>query len=360
MKILQIIDSLAMGGAEKLIVETVPLLVNRGFQVDVVLLNGEKTHLYEDLKSLNCCTIYSLGKSVYNPFHIIKLIPFFYRYKIVHVHLFPAQYFAAIAQLFTFKKNQFFFTEHNTSNKRLENSKYRWIEKLIYSRYKNVICITNEVKQVLVNKLNLSPSKLVVVQNGINIDNINKSKVSSRVNFGFTSDDKLLIMVAAFRQQKDHETVIECLSGLPSQYKLVFVGDGEKRDTIESIISQKNLSDRIVLLGLRTDVYELIKMSDIAILSSHWEGFGLAAAEAMACGIPTIASNVDGLAQVVSGGGILFEKGNVNDLRDRILELENKIYYSAVKENCLNKASEFDISKMIDKLIVIYRDLCKK
>lgn len=49
-------------------------------------------------------------------------------------------------------------------------------------------------------------------------------------------------------------------------------------------------------------------MADIAILSSHWEGFGLAAVEAMACGTPLIASNVDGLAQVVDSGGLLFEK----------------------------------------------------
>ncbi|MCH5719945.1 glycosyltransferase [Niabella hibiscisoli] len=67
-------------------------------------------------------------------------------------------------------------------------------------------------------------------------------------------------------------------------------------------------------MGQRGDVYQLIKMCDLAILSSHWEGFGLSAVEAMACGVPLIASNVSGLSQVVADGGLTFEKGNEKDL----------------------------------------------
>ncbi|MDM1405487.1 glycosyltransferase [Myroides marinus] len=354
MKIIHIIDSLGIGGAERLITDIVPNLVEKGNKVDVVLLNGEKTHLYKELESLNCCKIYSLGKSYYNPLYILKLIPYFYSYDIIHVHLFPAQYFAALARLFCFKKVKLIFTEHNTSNTRLESKKYRWIERFIYSCYNKVVCITNEVKTVLIDRLNLNESKLIVVENGVSLETVRSADLISRESMGFNENDKLLIMVAGFRPQKDHDTVIRSLVKLPSVYKLLLVGDGERRKELENLVSELSLSGRVHFLGIRSDVYSLMKMCDVAILSSHWEGFGLVAVEAMASGIPLIASNVDGLAQVVEGGGILFEKGSESDLYDKILSLEGESYYQEVCEKGLIKAKRYDIDSMVDKLIVVY------
>ncbi|WP_291069321.1 MULTISPECIES: glycosyltransferase family 4 protein [unclassified Empedobacter] len=354
MRILQIIDSLAIGGAEKLIVETVPLLVAKGNQVDVVLLNGEKTHLYKELEALNCCTIFTLGTSYYNPIYILKLIPFFYKYDVVHVHLFPAQYFAAIARLFCFKKVKLFFTEHNTSNRRLENKKFRLIEKLIYACYDNVICITEEVKSVLKEKLNLSNNKLLVIENGVNLNNVNTSIKYNRELFNYSVNDKILIMVAGFREQKDQDSVIKALKLLPEDYKLLLIGDGARRPILEDLVETLQLQDRVTFLGIRNDVYALMKMCDIAILSSHWEGFGLVAVEAMASGIPLIASDVNGLAQVVDGGGLLFEPSNVEDLISKILKLNDPFLYQQTINNCLEKSKKYDINLMVDELINLY------
>ena len=98
-------------------------------------------------------------------------------------------------------------------------------------------------------------------------------------------------------------------------------------------------------------------MSDIAIMSSHWEGFGLAAAEAMACGIPTIASNVDGLSQVIENGGLLFEKGNVSELLDKVTLLENEEEYNNIKNKGLKKSDQYDINNMVRNIIKLYSDL---
>ncbi|MDM1094750.1 glycosyltransferase [Myroides odoratimimus] len=354
MKILHIIDSLGVGGAEQLITEIVPILVEKGYQTDVVLLNGEKTHLYQKLEKLRCCKIYHLGYSCYNPFYILKLIPFFYKYDIVHVHLFPAQYFAGLARLFCFRKLKLIFTEHNTSNRRLESSKYRLIEKLIYACFNKVICITNEVKDVLIEKLKISNNKLVVVENGVNLVNVQNSIKSSRSDYDLNEEDKVLIMVAGFRPQKDQDTVIRALKKLPEHYKLLLVGDGERRNELEQLVSSLKLSDRVFFLGIRSDVYSLMKMCNIAVLSSHWEGFGLVAVEAMASGIPLIASNVNGLAQVVENGGLLFEKGNEEDLIHYILQLDSKEYYKEIQEKCLMKSKKYDIETMVNKLIIQY------
>lgn len=356
MKILHVINSLNTGGAEKLIVETLPSLEkNKDLEVELLLLNGSETPFYKELASNPAIKIHFLSKgSVYNPLLIFKLIPFVNRYDIIHVHLFPAQYFVVLAKFISFSKAKLIFTEHNTSNRRLQNSKYKWVEQLIYHQYTKIVCITEEVREVLINKLKIRSSKLKVINNGIDIFRINKEEPLNREEYGYSLSDKLLIMVAGFRFQKDQDTVIKCLKKLPENYKLILVGDGERRQEIEQLIKDERLEKRVFLLGIRNDVISLIKMCDIAVLSSHWEGFGLAATEAMACGIPTVASNVKGLNKVVEDGGLLFEKGDVEDLKEKILSLENPDYYVEISNKGKIKARKYDICNMIDSLYHTY------
>ena len=97
MRILQVITSLHIGGAEKLIVDMVPLYQELGYQVDVLLFDGTETPFKRQLRAKGV-TIYELGKggSVYNPLYIFKLIPFLRKYDIVHTHNTACQLFAAI------------------------------------------------------------------------------------------------------------------------------------------------------------------------------------------------------------------------------------------------------------------------
>ena len=360
MKVLQLIDSLGVGGAEKLIVSTVPLMVEQGYTVDVLLLNGEQTPFYKELLNKECSNIYSLGKSYYNPFYIFKIIKYLRDYDVVHVHLFPAQYYAALAKITSFSKTKLIFTEHSTGNSRMDNPKFKYLEQFIYKRFNKIVCITQEVKDSLVNKLKINTSKLAVINNGIDIQEISNTISENRSNFGYLESDKLLIMVAGFREQKDQDTVIRTLQLLPDNYKLLLVGDGDRRKVLETLVLELRLKERVNFLGVRTDVYRLIKMSDIAILSSHWEGFGLAAAEAMACKKPTIASNVEGLAQVVENGGLLFKSRDAKDLRDQIISLEDSIQYNLIAKKCYQKSLEYDISKMVNSLVDLYKLQCEK
>ncbi|CEJ70995.1 N-acetylgalactosamine-N, N'-diacetylbacillosaminyl-diphospho-undecaprenol 4-alpha-N-acetylgalactosaminyltransferase [Chryseobacterium oranimense G311] len=358
MKILHIIDGLGTGGAEKLLTEIVPGLVEEGCQVDVLLLNGEITPFYKKLEDGGCCNIFSLGNRFYHPLYVIKIIPYLSKYDVVHVHLFPAQYFAALAKMIGNKNVKLIFTEHSTSNNRIENNKFKRIEKFIYSFYNKIICITHGVKSKLIEKLDIPEEKLVVIENGINIQDIKNAPKANRIDFGYSENDRLLIMVASFRPNKDQDTLIRTLSLLPNNYKLILVGDGgDRREIVKNLAKSLKVENRINFLGIRADVYSLLKMCDIAILSSHAEGFGLAAVESMVCGIPLVASNVDGLAQVVNGGGMLFEKGNEEDLKSKIISLEDKDYYIKVAERGLAKAYEFDIKKMIQSTLELYSSL---
>ena len=164
-------------------------------------------------------------------------------------------------------------------------------------------------------------------------------------------------MVAGFRIEKDHETLLKALAKLSNEYKLILVGDGHRRKEIEDFIKLLRVEDRVTLLGVRNDVSSLLKMSDIAVLSSHWEGFGLAAVEAMAAGTPVIASNVEGLKQVVENGGILFEQGDDAELVQHIIEItEISQKRKNIIDSGFSKAKEYDIQQMVDQTIQTYRN----
>ncbi|MGJ1433085.1 glycosyltransferase [Sphingobacterium spiritivorum] len=346
-----------MGGAEKLLAETLPILADKGIEVELLLLNGQDTFLKQWLIERGVI-IHERRRKYYNPFYIVTIARQFVHYDLIHVHLFPAQYFAALAKILARNKNTaMVFTEHSTSNRRLKNKKLHLIERWIYAQYNSIICITPEVRLVLKQSFLLLDSKLPVIRNGINLVAIKSAVKANRDNFGYNVHDKLLIMVAAFREEKDQDTVVAALATLPDMYKLIFVGDGQRRQIVERQAEDKGVSERISFLGIRQDVYSLLKMADIAILSSHWEGFGLAAAEAMAAGIPVIASNVPGLAQVVKGGGILFEKGNAQDLKDKIIYLENTERATEVGDQGREKSKQYDVEKMVQQTIDLYHRL---
>lgn len=354
MKVLHVINSLHTGGAEQLLISTLPLIQKQPVEVDLLLLNGERTPFYQKLQKESNIQITSLGTSFYNPLYIIKLIPYLNRYDLIHVHLFPAMYFVALAKLLSFSKTKLVFTEHSTSNKRLQNRMYFPFERLIYSLYTSVICITESVRKTLQNKFHNDMDKYQVIENGINLGNIERAVAYERSIFNFSDQDKLICMVAGFRKEKDHDTVVRALKHLPEEYRLLFVGSGEREETVKKLATTLGISHRVTFLGARTDVFSLVKMSNVAVLSSHWEGFGLAAAEAMACGIPTVASNVSGLSQVVSGGGLLFEKGDELELADLISSLEAPLFYKEISENGKKKAQRYDLSNMVRKTLTLY------
>ena len=231
-----------------------------------------------------------------------------------------------------------------------------YIDRFIYLFYEKIIAITPQVEKNLIEKLKLSPQKVEIVYNGLLIQQYQDAQSYHKTEF-FAEDDKIIIQISRFQLPKDQKTLIKALTLLPNQYKLLLVGDGELRPDCEKLAVELNLQNRIRFLGNRTDIPRLLKTADIAVQSSHWEGFGLSAVEAMASGKPIIASDVAGLGDVVRGYGLLFEKENAHHLAQQILSLENPELCQKVIEKVKRRASDFHISKMVEHYIKIYRNL---
>lgn len=361
MRVLHVINSLATGGAEKLLLETLPLYNRKEVQADLLVLNGTDYPFLQDLKNQKCCQIFSLGtRSAYHPIHIFRIIPYLKRYDLIHVHLFPAQYWVALAKIISLSKSRLIFTEHNTSNRRLNSSLLRIFDKQVYLLYHKVVCITREIKEILLDHTQLSFQRFQIIENGINLSSVYHALPLhyAEIDKRLCESDKILIQVAGFREQKDQTTLIRALTLLPSNIKLLLVGDGILKKQCEALVAALGLSERVLFLGLRMDVPSLLKTADIVVLSSKYEGLSLSCIEGMASGKPFVASNVPGLKEVVEGAGILFPVGDSQILSKVIQELLiNPSYYHSVAEACQRRAAEYDIQKMVDQHIKLYESI---
>jgi len=359
MKILHVINSLSTGGAEKLVVDLAPLQIARGNEVEVLLLRGEETPFRQVLEK-NLVRVFDFGaeNNVYSPRNIFRIIPFLKNYDIVHVHLFPAQYWVAIAKIFSRSKTLLVTTEHSTDNRRRHISVAWFFDKIIYRQYSKIFGISEKTTVALKNHLAVPDGIVTTIENGVTLENFRTATAFPREKLVPASCKTLLVQVAGFRTAKDQDTVIRALKILPENVFAVFVGDGERRAECERLADELGVRSRAIFLGIRDDVPAILAVADIVVMSSHWEGFGLAAVEGMAAGKPTLASDVPGLAEVVGGAGILFPCGDVPALAREILRLaEDEDFYKKTANACAKRAEDFDIHKMSDTYLRAYESI---
>ncbi len=349
MKILHVITSLRMGGAEKLVTELVPRLITRGHQVDVAVFDGVETPLMAQLKSKEC-KVFSLGKSMYSPMHIFRLIKLIKGYDIVHTHNTYPQLYAAIANIFV--KTKLITTEHSTNNRRRNCAIFRIIDKWMYSQYDQVVCISDKAYENLRDYI-VQDENISVVYNGVDVEVFHNTPPLDVKKFG----KFVFVMVASFHWQKDQDTLIRTLALLPrGQFELWLVGDGNRRSILEQLTEDMGVQDDVKFWGIRSDVPQILHASDIVVMSSHFEGLSLSSLEGMAVGKPFLASDVDGLHEVVEGAGVLFPHKDANALAKILHKLKDDTeYYGEIASACYERVKKYDIENTINSYESLYK-----
>ena len=360
-RILHIITSLRIGGAERMVSELLPRLCNRGHDVELLLFDGTHSLLYDRIEQEDI-VIHTLGKGamqMWNPLHIFRLRKFLRRKKfdIVHTHNTPCQLLTALAvgkdapMLVT--------TEHNTFNRRRNWRWYAAIDRWMYGKYDYVICVGNKVKENLMSRLykNVDSPNIVVVPNGIDLKRFTDTVLYSSKK----RDEYIIIMVAAFRKQKDQPTLLRAMRYLPDNYMLWLAGDGEQKKECEKLADSLGISRRVSFFGDRADVPQLLATADVVVLSSHYEGMSLSCIEGMVSGKPFIASDVDGLHDILAGTGLLFPHEDHKRLAELIRQVcENKEYGLEVATRCREKAMQYDIENVVTGYEKIYYKLIER
>lgn len=358
MKILQVITSLRIGGAEKLVVDMALILKAKGHIVDVFVFDGTQTPFLQQLEENGIRVVrYNEGASPYHPKNIFILRKLILQYDVVHTHNTACQYYVAMAK-FLCNSKKLVTTEHSANNRRRNMFAFKQLDRWMYQQYNSIIAISDKatmnLQKFLGNRLQIK-----TIYNGINLFRfMNAEVLSEEVVLKKKPNTFVITMVAGFREEKDQDTLIKSLKYLPANCILWLVGDGVRRTICEDLVQSLGLSDRVVFAGIRTDIPNILKTSDVIVMSSHWEGLSLSSIEGMSVGKPLVASDVDGLHEIVSGNGLLFPHQNERALAGIILELMKKPDYAQkIAEKCFEKASQYDISKTVDAYLEVYKSL---
>jgi len=177
--------------------------------------------------------------------------------------------------------------------------------------------------------------------------------------------EKILVHTSNFRKVKRTEDVVrifaKVLEKIPS--KLLMVGDGGERPDCEQLCRDLGVGDDVRFLGKQDAIEEILSVSDLFLMPSQSESFGLAALEAMACKVPVISSNAGGLPELNLDGvtGFLKDVGDVHGMADSaIYILEDEARLQTFKENALARAKEFDLAKILPKYESYYVEVIEK
>ncbi|MDX2172851.1 MAG: N-acetyl-alpha-D-glucosaminyl L-malate synthase BshA [Bacteroidota bacterium] len=207
-------------------------------------------------------------------------------------------------------------------------------------------------------------NKISVITNFINIEEYAQPLDYCHKKKYAPNGEKILVHVSNFRKVKRVEDVLHVFDRVRKEVptKLILVGDGPERPAIDALCRQLNTCSDIINLGKITDPKEILAISDVFILPSETESFGLSALEAMAMKVPVISTNSGGLPEVNAEGktGFLSDVGDVDAMAKNTLKLlQNEDLLNTFKENAFNHAKKFDINAILPQYEKLYKHVVK-
>lgn len=211
----------------------------------------------------------------------------------------------------------------------------------------------------------INPDKTIeTVYNFIDDRVYNRSDSSHlKDEYGIHPEEKVIIHVSNFRPVKRVQDVVRTFEkitkGIPA--KLLLVGDGPEMTVVCKLVKKLNIGDKVLFLGKQDSVEELYSISDLMLLLSEKESFGLVALEAMACGVPCIGTNVGGIPEVIDHGqsGYICELGDIEDMSDKAIDLlQNSEKHQEFSEASVKLVREkFQATTIVKQYEDLYKSL---
>jgi glycosyltransferase involved in cell wall biosynthesis len=341
-KVVHIINALpSIGGAERLVLDLAMTAAHR--PVPVITWWGKDNSLLsqDGARTLDVIAL--------NPFKFTNLrraIRALCDAQVIHFHLFPSQYLVHLL------RKPSLFTEHNTWNRRRGYKLWRPLERHCYRRFTKVIAISDAVGRSLCEWLEEAPPRLQIIENGVALE-----RFSRRLR-ALPATEVQIGMAARMCDQKDHATLIRALARLPPRYRLRLAGDGPLRPTIEQLAAELGVSGRVEFLGIVTDMPAYYESLDIYVQSTHWDGFSLVAVEAMGSGLPSLASDVPGIRDVIANPLALFPLGDAARLAERLGAIaEDARAYEQMSAFALAQADKYDIRRTAEEYQRVYEEI---
>lgn len=201
--------------------------------------------------------------------------------------------------------------------------------------------------------------EIEVIYNFVDAKRFNKKAVTPFKQVIAPNNEKILVHASNFRKVKRVDDVVHVFEKVNKVIptKLLFVGDGPERSYIEGLSRKSNAHSNIRFLGRQEQMEEIFAISDLFLLPSEYESFGLVALEAMAAEVPVISSNVGGLPEININGvtGFLSNVGDIDDMSNNIIAiLSDEKALETMKRNALHQALKFDIKNIVPEYENLY------
>ncbi|RRO13996.1 N-acetyl-alpha-D-glucosaminyl L-malate synthase BshA [Flavobacteriaceae bacterium 14752] len=228
-------------------------------------------------------------------------------------------------------------------------------------------CVTSVSKSLKDDTLRIFDIKndIHVVPNFIDIDNLNDDVEDCQRHTMADEDEMIITHVSNLRPVKRIDDVVKIFAKVleHQKAKLIIIGDGPERDKAVNIAIDLGVRDRVIFMGKSNDIEKILCFSDLFLLPSEKESFGLAALEAMAHGVPVISTNTGGLPEVNIQGqsGYLSDVGNIEEMAENALKiLQNRETHQSFKDAAKSRANEFDIKNIIKSYEALYESMLVK
>lgn len=313
-----------MGGAETLLAQLAGRQIEDGHDVSIVtLLDDQEVPIQGDVRVFAIGKANHRGKSGISALWRFARTILALRPDIVHAHMLHSNLLTRLLRPLL-RYPVLVNTVHavRETNNAFYKLSYRFLDRLAD--------VTVFVSQEAMNRYRserlVSSTRSEVVYNGIDLDRFRpdcKCAAAFRREMNLKDSDLVVIAIGRLTEQKDYPNLfaaIDIVALAQPQVRLVVVGDGELDMTLKALVQSRPWAQRMVFTGLRRDIPEVLAASNVLVLSSLFEGFGLVLAEAMACHVPVVSTACGGTSEVVGDAGILVPTQNPEALAEAILE----------------------------------------
>lgn len=276
---------------------------------------------------------------------------------------------AILAKLFFDRHLKVVVNVHDVTSRILQHSKLeryerfllRWLVRLLYPRADVIVAVADGIQQDLVRSFGVPASKIVVVYNPIDIQGVRRQAEEPIEHPWFNKrSNSMIVAVGRLVKLKGFDILIQAITQLPTEVHLVVIGEGEERANLEKLILKLGLTDRVALLGFQENPWKYMARADLFVLSSLTEGLPNVIGEAMALGLPVLATDCSpGVREYLEDGqsGLLVPPGDSQALAQGIAHLlSDEQFRLQLVERGRQRVAQFELHTIVSS----YETLLKR
>lgn len=357
-RVLHIIDHIGMGGAQMIVKNIMELKQNDGDIYCHVLRQVEKKSFSIKHKNFSMGGKYS--SFTLKPIREIKNLITKNDISILHCHLRKSQVIGWLLKILYFRNIKLIFHEHGPV---LRKAVPYYIFLRLVKQWVNLfVAVSENVKQKLLKSAKIPEEKVVILVNCIDLEKWDPIKLAGkeviRNQCGIHLDEFVIGYVGSLTKVKGCKYLIEALPHLHCPFRVVIAGDGPLMSRLKKLCQDLKVNERVTFLGYVGEIQNLYPAFDVVVIPSENESFGISAIEAQSLGIPVIASNINGLKEVVQDGetGLHFPVGDSIKLAQCIMKIHDEPSFCVyLKKNMMISVKKYHIDIFLKKLDEMYR-----